>query len=231
MQIKIKHYINKILSFFGYRISKMKENNDLIKLYTYKNYDEYKNSQIFYNKKKLNHIYADEATLSKIINFIKKNINKNNIKGICHGSRNGFEQEYFNKNLSNINVIGTDISETAKDFKNSFVWDFHDTNENWISNFDFVYSNSLDQSFDPKKAVKCWLDQLVKNGYIFIELSDECHGTSAVSKMDPFGVDLNYFPFLVSDWLGHKVSIKIINTIKPNQSNAKAIVFVLKKLD
>lgn len=231
MQIKIKNYINKIFSFFGYRISKMKENNDLIKLYTYKDYNEYKSSQIFYNKKKLNHVYADEATLSKIINFIKKNINKNNIKGICHGSRNGFEQEYFNKNLSNINVIGTDISETAKDFKNSFVWDFHDTNENWISNFDFVYSNSLDQSFDPKKAVKCWLDQLVKNGYIFIELSDECHGTSAVSKMDPFGVDLNYFPFLVSDWLGHKVSIKIINTIKPNQSNAKAIVFVLKKLD
>ena len=71
---------------------------------------------------------------------------------------------------------------------------------------------------------------MVENGYIFIELSDECHGTSAVSKMDPFGVDLNFFPFLISDWLGHKVSIEIINTLKPNQSYAKAIVFVLKKL-
>ena len=48
--------------------------------------------------------------------------------------------------------------------------------------------------------------------------------------MDPFGVEANFFPYLLSDWFGHKISISIIKSIKKNKSNAPVWFFVLKKL-
>ena len=225
----IKSFINNFLFKFGYRLSKVNNTNQLVNIYKYKNYKDYKATQIYYNKKKINHIWADKINLKKICNFIKKNIIQNNIKGICHGSRNGYEQEYFNKNISNAFVIGTDISNTAKKFKNSVVWDFHKEKKRWINKFDFIYSNSLEQSYDPKKALTTWISQVKINGYIIIEHSD-LHGVRASGKMDPFGVEANFFPYLISEWFGHYVSLKIIKSIKPNKSNAPVCLFIIKKI-
>ena len=74
-----------------------------------------------------------------------------------------------------------------------------------------------------------WLDQVKKNGYIVIEHSEQ-HGVLASGKMDPFGVEANFFPYLLSDWFGHKISISIIKSIKKNKSNAPVWFFVLKKI-
>ena len=229
MIIQLKDLINKIFMCFGYRISKANNSSDLVKLYKYKNYEEYKQTQIFYNKKKINHVWADEITLGKIAEFLKQNINKDNLRGICHGARNGFEQKFFNDNILNSTVIGTDISDTAINYKDSVVWDFHKVKEGWINYFDFVYSNSLDQSFDPKTALTSWIQQINKGGYVIIEHTDQ-HSVVTSGKMDPFGVEPNYFPYLMSDWFGHNVSLKIIKSIKPNKSNAPVWLFVLKKL-
>ena len=229
MITKIKNLINSILFKVGYRISKTNNSNELVKLYKYKNYEEYKETQIFYNKQKINHVWADEFTLGKVASFIKENIKKNEIKGICHGSRNGFEQSFFNKNILNSKVIGTDISETATDYENSVIWDFHKVKDEWINCYDFVYSNSLDQSFDPKTALTSWIGQINKSGYVIIEHTDQ-HSVLASGKMDPFGVEPNFFPYLLSEWFGHMVSLKIIKSIKPNKSNAPVWLFVLKKL-
>ena len=226
---KIKNLINNILFKFGYRVSKINNSDKLYKIYKYKNYDEYKDAQIFYNKKKINHIWADEENLKKICDYIKKNIIKDNINGICHGSRNGFEQNFIQKNIANSKIIGTDISDTAINFKNSVVWDFHKENKEWIGFFDFVYTNSLDQSYDPKIALNIWLNQINKDGYIFIEHSEQ-HGVIASGKMDPFGVEANFFPYLLSEWFGHKISISIIKSTKKNKSNTPVGFFVLKKL-
>ena len=100
MLILLKNTINQFLLLFGFRISKVNNTDELVKIYQYKNYDEYKKTQIFYNKKKLNHVWADEESLNIITDFIKKNIIKENINGLCHGSRNGFEQEFFNNNIN-----------------------------------------------------------------------------------------------------------------------------------
>ena len=48
----LKNIINKFLLIFGFRISKVNNTDELVKIYQYKNYDEYKETQIFYNKKK-----------------------------------------------------------------------------------------------------------------------------------------------------------------------------------
>ena len=225
--ILIKNMINKTLYQFGYRISKVNNTGELVKIYKYKDYDEYKNTQIFYNKKKIDKVWADEETLKKIIFFLKKNIQSEKIKGICHGSRNGFEQNFFNEKKE-FEVIGTDISETAKDYKNSVVHDFHDEKKEWLNNFDFVYSNSLDQSFDPKKALQIWLDQIKQGRFIIIEHTDQ-HGVISSGKMDPFGVEANFFPYLLTEWFGHLISIKIIKGVKKNKNNAPVFLFILKK--
>ena len=225
----LKNIINKFFLIFGYRISKVNITGELVKIHKYKNYAEYKETQVFYNKKKLNHVWADEKSLSLICEFIKKNIIKKDITGLCHGSRNGFEQEFFNNYIKNSKVIGTDISETAAKFKNSVVWDFHKVNESWINNFDFIYTNSLDQSFDPKLALTTWVEQINNGGYIIVEHTDQ-HGVRASGKMDPFGVEANFFPYLLIDWFGHSISIEIIRSIKINKSSAPVWFFIIKKL-
>ena len=225
----IKNTINQILFKLGYRISKINNTGELVKIYKYKNYDEYKETQIFYNKKKIEHVWADEKTLEKISEFLLENISTSIIKGICHGSRNGFEQNFFNKKKDRFHVIGTDISDTAKNYKDSVTHDFHEEKKEWLNNFDFVYSNSLDQSFDPRKALQAWLNQLKKNGFLIIEHTDQ-HGVIASGKMDPFGVEANFFPYLLSDWFDHSISIKIIKSLKVNKNNAPVHLFILKKI-
>ena len=225
----IKNTINQILFKLGYRISKINNTGELVKIYKYKNYDEYKETQIFYNKKKIEHVWADEKTLDKISEFLLENISTSIVKGICHGSRNGFEQNFFNKKKDRFHVIGTDISDTAKNYKDSVTHDFHEEKKEWLNNFDFVYSNSLDQSFDPRKALQAWLNQLKKNGFLIIEHTDQ-HGVIASGKMDPFGVEANFFPYLLSDWFGHLISIKIIKSLKVNKNNAPVHLFILKKI-
>ena len=225
---RIKDLINKTLIKFGYRISKINTTDKLFKIHKYKNYDEYKKTQIFFNKQKINKVWADEDTLKIISNFLKENIKSEKIKGLCHGSRNGFEQKCFINEIPNAEVIGTDISETANDYDNSIVHDFHDEKKDWIENFDFVYSNSLDQSYDPEKALNTWINQVKKNRYVIIEHSDQ-HGVISSGKMDPFGVEANFFPYLLTEWFGHKISLKIIKSIKKNKNDAPVYLFIMKK--
>ena len=225
---RIKDLINKTLIKFGYRISKINTTDRLFKIYKYKNYDEYKDTQIFFNKQKINKVWADENTLKIVSNFLKENIKSEKIKGLCHGSRNGFEQKCFINEIPNAEVIGTDISETANDYDNSIVHDFHDEKKDWIENFDFVYSNSLDQSYDPEKALNIWINQVKKDRYVIIEHSDQ-HGVISSGKMGPFGVEANFFPYLLTEWFGHKISLKIIKSIKKNKNDAPVNFFIMKK--
>ena len=226
----IKNLIQNLFIKLGYRISKINTTEDKYKIYEYKNYNEYKNTQIYYNKLKLSHVWADEVNLKKIAEYIQKNNSNKKIKGICHGSRNGFEQNKLRDFLNSDEIIGTDISETALEYKNSIIWDFHEPKEEWNNKFDFIYSNSLDQSYNPKKALNVWLDQINQNGMLFIEISDQ-HNVHSSGKMDPFGVEPEFFPYLLIDWFKHKISISLIKSIKENKSKAPVWIYIIKKND
>ena len=78
MVITFKNIINQFFLKFNYRISKSNNSDELVKIYKYNNYEEYKATQIFYNKKKINEIWEDEFNLKKIADFLKKNIEKKN---------------------------------------------------------------------------------------------------------------------------------------------------------
>ena len=106
--------------------------------------------------------------------------------GLCHGVRRGKEQAWFRKKLSGAAVIGTDISETAKDFENTVQWDFHDDNPDWQGRADFVYSNSWDHAYDPGKAFRAWANCLKPGGYLLIDHT-RGHMPKSSNILDPFG--------------------------------------------
>jgi hypothetical protein len=109
-------------------------------------------------------------------------------RGICHGTRRGNEQMWFMDHLGNgVEVIGTEISDTATQFPHTIQWDFHEVDPDWVGALDFVYSNSWDHSYDPELAFARWSSCLRPGGFMLLD-----HGWNyqpdRVSAMDPFGI-------------------------------------------
>ena len=229
MNIKsiLKNNVNYVLGLFGYSIINKMELVDFI-LYKYTSYEEYRDTQIFHNKRKIDSVWADKHTLERVVKIVldKFKIPKK-ISGLCHGTRNGFEQNYMRSLSNRLNVLGTDISDTAKNYDNSIQWDFHDINDKWVSSQEFIYTNSLDQSWQPKIAVHTWLSQLKPNGILIIEHT-ETHGPKSASKMDPFGVRPTTMPYVLSMWFGSQISIEH-SVEKKSNVDLDAWLFVIKK--
>lgn len=136
-----------------------------MEIYKYKSYEEYVEAQTKANKIKINKIWVRDHVIREIIRDFSGN--PKNI--LCHGTRNAAEQKMFKNICVECDVIGTEISETAKDFPRTVQWDFHDVNEEWMGKFDIVYSNSFDHSYDPNKSISTWRDQLSEKGTMYIE--------------------------------------------------------------
>lgn len=224
---KAKNLLRKFINLWGYDIVYINSQIDFY-LHEYESYDQYKKVQIHFNQKKIDSVWADKTTMHKVGEIVKRNADATEIKGICHGTRNGYEQNYLNDNFKGFEVIGTDISPTAVEYKNSVMWDFHDENKEWFGKFDFVYSNSLDQSWKPSKALETWLNQLKKNGVLIIEHS-AAHGPLSAGKMDPFGVKPTVFCHVLAGWFGHQVSVSYTKHIKSNYNNP-IFLFEIKKV-
>jgi hypothetical protein len=205
--------INKILKKFGYRIIKGQILNEHYVLHKYldKNgsfdYDAYRNVQTQGNKKKLGLVWVKEENIEFLSKYIKTLVG-NPAFGICHGTRRGKEQEWFAKYLG-CKVIGTEISDTANQFPNTIQWDFHKVKPEWLGNVDFIYSNSFDHSFNPQECLAAWMSCLKKGGVCILEHTSG-HNISGASDLDPFGVDLAVFPYLILKWGKGKYSMREI---------------------
>lgn len=185
-------------------IKKFINKNKKYILYEYKDsngdfdYERYRKIQEDGNKRKIGCSWVSEDEVTFLSSYILKKVGVPTF-GICHGTRRGLEQAWFSKHLNNIEVIGTEISETAKDFPNTVHWDFHEINNEWTNKADFIYSNSFDHSYNPEKALCAWMDSLKKNGVCIIEHS-QFHEPDAVSELDPFGATLDIMPYLILKW-------------------------------
>lgn len=204
-------------------IDRLKEDFVLIE---YGSYDEYRDIQKKYNVEKINKVWADAPTLDLIIKRVLQEFPARKISALCHGTRNGFEQNYFAEKLD-VEILGTDISDTAKNFPRSIQWDFHDENPNWLEKHDFIYTNSFDQSWKPQIAATTWLNQLREGGLLIIEHTND-HTPTSASEMDPFGVKPAYMPYLFCQWFGHQISIEVIKSRKSNFS-LDVWLFIVKK--
>jgi hypothetical protein len=190
-------------------------------------YERYRASQIATNKRKFDKVFADEKTLTVVADDVKvKGITG---PGICHGARNGWEIERLREMLG-AEVIGTDISETAATVPNMVVHDFHDHNPDWVGKFGFVYSNSLDQAFDPKKALLAWTEQLAPGGAIYIEHTMQ-HSAAGAGEMDPFGAHAMLMPYLFFEWGKGVFQMTDMLQLKAKAKDVDVWVFVLQAAD
>ena len=182
-------------------------------LYEYKDakgnfdYEKYKKIQEAGNKRKIDRSWAIEEDIVFLSDYIKKRIPKPTF-GLCHGTRRGLEQKWFTENL-HCEVLGTEISETATEFPNTIQWDFHEQNPEWVGKADFVYTNSFDHSYDPKKSLSTWMETLKPNGICIIQHSFD-QTPETVNELDPFGAALEILPYLVLEWAEGKYSVREI---------------------
>lgn len=135
-----------------------------MKIWKYQDYNEYIQTQVEVTSKKLDCVYVEKKT----IDYICKDL-KDVQKILCHGTRNGIEQKYFQQHFPDAEIIGTDIADV--DAPMTVKHDFNRIHLGWYDQFDILYSNSFDHSFDPRDTIKVWRDQIHSKGKIYIEHS------------------------------------------------------------
>lgn len=211
----VKRAAGSALRPLGLRVVEARAAQDVY-LHQYDSYEQYRDVQISHNRRKIGNVWADEQTLALMCDELRRMFpNRDPIRGLCHGARNGFEQNFISTRPG-FDAIGSDISPTAADYPRSVQWDFHDPNPDWTGRFDFVYSNSLDQSWNPRAALTTWLGQLAKGGCLVIEHTDR-HGPEGASEMDPFGVRPMVMPYVLAEWFGDAIAVKFLKSHKPNK--------------
>lgn len=204
---------NQLIERFGLTLTPTK-NLQMVYQHDYgaAGYERYRNVQIQHNKRKIENVWADKPTLTVIAEYLRAHV-PTITGGLCHGTRRGYEQAEFSTQLG-CPVIGTEISDTAKDFPNTVQWDFHESKPEWTGHFSFVYSNSLDQAFDPQRALAAWTDQLRPDGLLFIEHSMS-HSPTGAGEMDPFGAHPMVMPYLLFEWGRGKY--RLVDILHPAQ--------------
>ena len=194
-----------------------------MKVYEYKNYDEYINAQISANKRKIKKVYVQERVIKHICKYLKTKKDKISF-GLCHGTRRGVEQQFFKEHLG-CQVLGTEISDTATQFPDTIQWDFHKVKPEWIGSCDFIYSNSLDHAFNPKKALKSWLDCLSPDGILCLEWAESFKKHPKTSNFtDPFSCSHENLIKMITD-IGGKV-LDVVKIENYRNSNKAKIIYI-----
>lgn len=161
-------------------------------------YEAYRKVQVEGNQRKLGLVWAQEENIAHLAKYLKEKLGTVR-RGICHGTRRGVEQGWFRQYLDGADVIGTEIAETGADFPHTVVWDFHDEKPEWVGAFDFVYSNSFDHAYDPEKCLTTWVRSLRPGGVCLLEWGPTSLPRES-KALDPFGVRVEIFPFLILRW-------------------------------
>lgn len=177
------------------------EEREGFRLYRYQredgsfDYERYREVQTAGNKRKLDKVWAVEENIAFLSEWLRARMTPS--FGLCHGTRRGKEQEWFRKHLG-CEVIGTEISDTATQFPHTIQWDFHEVKPEWVDAVDFIYSNSLDHSYDPKKALDAWMRCVRPDGGVCLLEHTSRH--EHATELDPFGASIEEMPGLIAAW-------------------------------
>lgn len=225
----LKKRLKKIINSFGYDVKKIRPNMSYgYEIFNYHkpdgsfDYERYKIIQEKANIQKINNVWVLEENISFLSDYIKQTLDTVRF-GICHGTRRGKEQEWFRKYL-NCDVIGTEISETAEQFPNTIQWDFHESKPEWVDAVDFIYSNSLDHSYDPEKCLDVWMNCVNKNGICILEHSS---GHEESTQIDPFGAHISQMPYLILIWGKGKYFVRELINAPSKPNSLKYLCFII----
>jgi hypothetical protein len=145
------------------------------------------------------------------------------------GSRSGEEQQLFKKYLGyKSKIVGVELSPEASKSPNTIIADFHFLPKYFLDSFDFVYSNSHDQSNNPRTVLDGWINCLRINGLLILEHS-RAHGKSRVGRQDPFAIETELLPYVMMLWFRDRIKMEGIYTPQqPFDSGHKFLIFSRK---
>jgi hypothetical protein len=149
-------------------------------------YERYRRVQEEGNRRKITARWVHRHVIAFIAGWLNEHVAPLQF-GLCHGTRRGDEQAWLRERLG-IEVLGTEISSTAADFPHTIQWDFHETKPEWLEAVDFIYSNSHDHSYDPRKCFRAWGACLRVGGVMVLEHTEQ-HRPHVVNQLDPFGAE------------------------------------------
>ena len=163
-----------------------------MKLLTFRDYDEYRRVQATANELKFHNVFAEDPELRRIASHFSARA-RDARTGLCHGVRNGYEVKMLRRLLPDVDIIGTDISETASRVPHSIVWDMHEVKPEWKGRTDFMYSNSWDHTYDPERLFASWSECLSERGRLYLPYNDlqSERGVTEATKIDPFGCSVD----------------------------------------
>lgn len=154
-----------------HRVARALQRDDAIRQVRFDSYDDYVAAQLKTNEAKRDRVWVQQAELRQLAVTILKLVPRPR-RGLCHGVRNGVEVQVL-RDLLRCEVWGTEISPSAADYEHVLQWDFHQVKDEWLGAVDFIYSNSLDHSYDPKACLSAWLRCLSPRGRCFVHWSPE----------------------------------------------------------
>jgi hypothetical protein len=152
-----------------------------VRRHQFANYDDYVAAQLKTNAAKRERVWVRDAELDLLAELIRTRVPGAKF-GLCHGVRNGAEVRYLRQALG-CEVWGTEISPSAAEFEAVIQWDFHQVKPEWLGRTDFIYSNSLDHSYDPAMCLATWLRCLSPEGRCLVHWSRE-HDHTDFGKND-----------------------------------------------
>ena len=146
--------------------------------------------------------------------------------GICHGARCGTEVQLFRDQFPESpadHLFGTDLIGREKLV---LAWDFSQRNKDWVGQFDFIYTNSLDHASNPKRVIRVWLEQLKPTGRLYVTWStyhklDERE--LPYPGGDCFGASLEEYVLLLNK-VGRVVDVLFIGVTELNKLYATVVV-------
>lgn len=193
----------------------------VVKIYEYKSHGDYVRSQVRGNRRKLRKVFAIRENIKVIAGFLTKNVIPLKF-GICHGTRRGMEQKWF-RELLGIDVIGTEIAQTAEQFDYTIQWDFHDVKLEWIDTVDFIYSNSFDHSYIPEVCLDRWMSCVRRTGVCIIEWT---HWDVGSTRTDPFGASLNEYREMFNQ--KYVVADELMTNLRIRRKLRETVNFIIK---
>jgi hypothetical protein len=110
-----------------------------------------------------------EAEIEVVALFAKTRLPLANQFALCHGTRSGREVLWFRKHLPRMQAWGTELSPKVAALSPwTIAQDFHDVRPEWRGAADFVYSNSLDHSYNATHALAQWMVEVAPGGALFV---------------------------------------------------------------
>jgi hypothetical protein len=163
-----------------------------MKILSFESYDEYRRIQSAASSVKHGQVYAEDPELKRIAAHFRS-LGFESGRGLCHGVRNGYEVRKLRALLPGVDIIGTDISETAATITHCISWDMHEIKPEWVRAIDFIYSNSWDHTYDPNLLFTRWSESLSPRGRLYLSYTDlhSERGVTETTKIDAFGCSLD----------------------------------------